>query len=85
MRTPGSDVELSQGFLLTEGVIAHRDDLLAVRHCRGAAGPYGVNTYNVLDVTLAGDVPPPAVDITATSTRRRRAGYAARPPSTRCG
>jgi FdhD protein len=64
MRTPGLDVELAQGFLLTEGVIAHRDDLLAVRYCRGSAGPDGANTYNVLDVTLAGDVPPPTVDIT---------------------
>src|SRR6202171_2234809 len=64
MRTPGSDIELAQGFLLTEGVISHRDDVLAVRYCRGSAGPDGANTYNVLDVTLAGDVPPPSVDIT---------------------
>jgi FdhD protein len=64
MRTPGSDIELAQGFLLTEGIITRRDDVLAVRYCRGSAGPDGANTYNVLDVTLAGDVPPPAVDIT---------------------
>ena len=38
MRTPGSDVELAQGFLLTEGVIGHRDDLLTVRYCKGT-GP----------------------------------------------
>src|SRR5579859_4513678 len=64
MRTPGSDVDLAQGFLLTEGLIAQRRDVLAVRYCQGAGGPEGVNTYNVLDVTLAADVPPPAVDIT---------------------
>ena len=64
MRTPGSDIELAQGFLLTEGIITRRDDVLAVRYCRGSAGPDGANTYNVLDVTLAGDVPPPSVDIT---------------------
>jgi FdhD protein len=64
MRTPGSDIELAQGFLLTEGIIARRDDVLAVRYCRGSAGSDGANTYNVLDVTLAADVPPPAVDIT---------------------
>jgi len=51
MRTPGSDFELAQGFLLTEGVIAERDDVVAVQYCRGAQTD-GVNSYNVLDVTL---------------------------------
>ncbi len=37
MRTPGSDVELAQGFLLTEGIIGHRDDVLTVRYCRAPA------------------------------------------------
>ncbi|RDH80095.1 formate dehydrogenase accessory sulfurtransferase FdhD [Mycolicibacterium moriokaense] len=63
MRTPGSDVELAQGFLLTEGVIGHRDDLLTVRYCKGV-GPENLNTYNVLDVTLAPGVAMPQVDIT---------------------
>jgi FdhD protein len=63
MRTPGSDIELAQGFLLTEGVIAARGDVLTIRYC-GGRGDDGANTYNVLDVTLAPGVQPPDLDVT---------------------
>jgi FdhD protein len=63
MRTPGSDVELAQGFLLTEGVIARREDIATIRYCPGADVD-GVNSYNVLDVTLSPGVPMPEVDVT---------------------
>lgn len=62
MRTPGSDFELAHGFLLTEGVIAGRDDVVSIRYCGG--GDDGANTYNVLDVTLAPGVAAPDLDVT---------------------
>jgi FdhD protein len=56
MRTPGDDIDLVHGFLLAEGVIGSRSDVKLIRYCEGADGE-GENTYNVLDVTLAGDQP----------------------------
>ncbi|WP_439692643.1 formate dehydrogenase accessory sulfurtransferase FdhD [Curtobacterium sp. SP.BCo] len=58
MRTPGNDVDLAAGFLVSEGVIARGDHFAAARYCAGATDE-GLNTYNVLDVTLAPGVPAP--------------------------
>lgn len=68
MRTPGSDFELVQGFLLAEGVVAHREDVLTVSYCgrRVEGNATGASTYNVLDVALAPGVKPPDVDVTRT-------------------
>jgi FdhD protein len=51
MRTPGHDADLALGFLVTERVIARRDDVLSVRHCREVRTPEA--TDNVIRVVLA--------------------------------
>jgi FdhD protein len=61
MRTPGQDIDLAMGFLLTEGVISAAEDVVTAQLCAGTDTP---NTYNVVDVVLGPDVPPPATDPT---------------------
>ncbi len=69
MRTPGSDVDLAAGFLVSEGVIARGDDFRSAIHCGGPGTTGGAtataseNTYNVLDVTLAPGVATPSPDL----------------------
>lgn len=49
MRTPGDDVDLVLGFLLSEGVIRTAEDVRTAAYCAGAVEG-GANSYNVLDV-----------------------------------
>lgn len=78
MRTPGHDVELAAGFLVSEAVLTRRDHLQTARYCAGAVttGPDGLaeNTYNVLDVTLAPGVAPPAASSTRNFTTTSACG-----------
>jgi len=62
MRTPGHDVELAHGFLLTEGVITAPDDIVAAQWC-DSVDDTGANTYNVLDVALAPGVARPEAGV----------------------
>jgi FdhD protein len=61
MRTPGHDIDLAIGFLLTEGIIARDEDVFTAQLCAGDNEP---NTYNVVDVALSAHVPAPQVDPT---------------------
>jgi FdhD protein len=59
MRTPGDDLDLALGFLMTEGVIRDSEDVVTAQLCAGTDTP---NTYNVVDVVLADGVPAPDTD-----------------------
>jgi FdhD protein len=59
MRTPGDDIDLVHGLLHGEGVITAAEDVLLARYCAGT-GPDGLNTYNVLDVSLVPERARPA-------------------------
>ena len=62
MRTPGNDFDLAVGFLVSEGVVHAAGDVATVRYCAGATADGG-NTYNVVDVVLAPDVPEPETSL----------------------
>src|SRR5271167_2331990 len=61
LRTPGDDEELVAGFLFTEGIIARREDLVALRMPNGIA-----SERNLVRVTLD-----PRVRLASNSAARR--------------
>ncbi|WP_127793095.1 formate dehydrogenase accessory sulfurtransferase FdhD [Agromyces sp. LHK192] len=79
MRTPGHDVDLAIGLLVSEGVVRRGDEVRGAIHCAEAGAGVGArasggdtsNSYNVLDVALepwAGPLPASATHaLTMTS------------------
>jgi FdhD protein len=53
MRTPGHDDELAAGFLVTEGILSKRSDVIEIAHCQQGEA---ANHENVLNVFLAPQV-----------------------------
>lgn len=64
MRTPGHDVDLVAGFLVSEGVVRAEGDIATIDH-RAGIGATGERDYNVVDVRLA-----PGVRLPDTSLQR---------------
>jgi FdhD protein len=51
MRTPGNDIDLAHGFLLSEDIIGAAQDIVSARYCAGTDAD-GQNTHNVFDIQL---------------------------------
>ncbi len=62
MRTPGDDIDLTAGFLLSEGIAASAADIDSIRICSGERCGHGDHDGmgNIADVMLRADVPAPA-------------------------
>jgi FdhD protein len=56
MRTPGADFDLAVGFLVSEGLVTHTDEVVRVAYCTDP-GVGAEQMYNVVTVDLAGPLP----------------------------
>lgn len=76
MRTPGHDVELATGFLVSEGVVGAVADVVSAIHCGGPGTRRDgePNTYNVLDLTLAPGVALPSPELARNFTTTSACG-----------
>lgn len=54
MRTPGNDFELAAGFLYSEGIITHKQDIRRITHCIDP-GTDPSNRYNIVNVELTSE------------------------------
>ena len=68
MRTPGDDRALAAGFLLSERIIRHQDDVALIEHCTDPLVPHDDERRNIVSVTLE---PEAAVRAAALLTGRR--------------
>jgi FdhD protein len=50
LRTPGDDLDLARGFLVTEGILARASDVASMRHCSSVKDPEAED--NILRVVL---------------------------------
>jgi FdhD protein len=66
MRTPGDDVELAAGFLVSEAIVSSQADIAGIRLCDGTTCGHASHDEmgNIADVTLA-----PGVTVTAGARR----------------
>ena len=78
MRTPGNDFELAAGFLLSESVVSHPDQIIGFEHVGPAPddGEHG----NTLVVELGYDVPFEIENYKGISIRLRVAGFVVKHP-----
>ena len=66
MRTPGDDMDLAAGFLVAEGAVKTAADIVTMRYC-GGRDDEGLQTYNSLDLSLAGPAPTPRAFATTSA------------------